>query len=222
MEQLEPQLILCEDGSHTIFLPALNETYHSTRGAIPESVHVYLKNGYIPALKPGLLKVLEIGYGTGLNALLTAIEAVERMHETEYHSLEPFPLPESIWSALNYGQILSKQDLWLQLNRAKWNDMQSLTPYFNLWKDKVKLEEVKLKEEYYDVVYFDGFAPRKQSEIWDTTNLLKLYRAMKQEARLVTYTAQGKLKRDLKEVGFEVSLEKGPPGKKDMILAIKK
>lgn len=142
MEQQNPQLILCEDGSHTIFLPALNETYHSTRGAIPESIHVYIKNGYLESLTPGSLRILEIGYGTGLNALLTAIEAGSREQQTEYHSLEPFPLPVSIWSALNYGHILSKQELWTQLNSAEWNETQSLTPYFHLLKDKVKLEEV--------------------------------------------------------------------------------
>lgn len=222
MEQQEPQLILCEDGSHTIFLPALNETYHSTRGAIPESVHVYLNHGFIPMLKPGLLKILEIGYGTGLNALLTAIEAENQGQETEYHSLEPFPLPVSIWSALNYGQLLSRQVLWNQLNEAAWNERQSITAQFLLFKDKIKLEDVELKQGYYDLVYFDGFAPRKQAEIWHTDNLRKLYQAMKPGARLVTYTAQGQLRRDLKAVGFETSLEKGPPGKKEMIQAIKK
>ncbi|MBC7488466.1 MAG: tRNA (5-methylaminomethyl-2-thiouridine)(34)-methyltransferase MnmD [Cytophagaceae bacterium] len=222
MEQQEPQLILCEDGSHTIFLPALNETYHSTRGAIPESIHVYLKNGYFETLKPGLLKVLEIGYGTGLNALLTAIEAESRGQQTEYHSLEPYPLSKDIWSALNYGQLLVQESLWSQLNEAVWNEKQILTKYFNLLKEKVKLEDVQLPDEYYDVVYFDGFAPRKQAELWGVNNLKKLYQSMKPGARLVTYTAKAQVRRDLITVGFEAGVVKGPPGKKDMILAIKK
>jgi tRNA U34 5-methylaminomethyl-2-thiouridine-forming methyltransferase MnmC len=222
MEQHEPQLILCEDGSHTIFLPGLNETYHSTRGAIPESIHVYLNNGYLQVLKPGLLKVLEIGYGTGLNALLTAIEAEKRGQETEYHSLEPYPLPKEIWTALNYGQLLEKESLWTALNEAAWNEKQALTKYFTLWKDKVKLEEADLPDEYYDVVYFDGFAPRKQAELWGVDNLKKLYQAMKPGARLVTYTAKAQLRRDLISVGFEAGRVKGPPGKKDMIFAVKR
>ncbi len=222
MDKQEPQLILCEDGSHTIFLPALHETYHSTRGAIPESVHVYLYNGYVQMLKPGLLKILEIGYGTGLNALLTAIEAESRGQETEYHSLEPYPLSKDIYSALNYGQLLAKEILWDQLNEATWNRKQTLTPHFSLWKDKVKLEDVQLPNEYYDVIYFDGFAPRKQAELWCVNNLKKLYQAMKPGARLVTYTAKAQLRRDLISVGFEAGLVKGPLGKKDMIVALKK
>ena len=222
MEQQEPQLILCEDGSHTIFLPALNETYHSTRGAIPESIHVYLKNGYLETLRPGLLKVLEIGYGTGLNALLTAIEAEDRGQETEYHSLEPYPLSKDIWSALNYGKLLVRESLWNALHEAKWNEKQPLTKHFTLWKENVKLEDVELREESYDVVYFDGFAPRKQAELWNVKNLTKLFHAMKPGARLVTYTAKAQVRRDLITVGFEAGLVKGPPGKKDMILASKK
>lgn len=222
MEEQEPQLILCEDGSHTIFLPALNETYHSTRGAIPESIHVYLKNGYLTVLKPGLVNILEIGYGTGLNALLTAVEAESRAQETEYHSLEPYPLSKDIWSALNYGQLLVQESMWSALNEAKWNEKQLITKHFTLCKEKVKLEEVKLPHEYYDVVYFDGFAPRKQAELWNVNNLSKLFNAMKPGARLVTYTAKAQVRRDLITVGFEAGIVKGPPGKKDMILAIKK
>lgn len=222
MEQQGPQLILCEDGSHTLFLPELNETYHSTRGAIPESIHVYINNGFLQVLKQDQVKILEIGYGTGLNALLTAMEAERRGQATEYHSLEPFPLPSSIWSLLNYGQLLSKEELWHALNDAKWNELQVLTTHFSLLKDKAKLEDVKLPEVYYDVVYFDGFAPRKQAELWNVDNLAKLYDAMKPGARLVTYTAKAQLRRDLKQAGFDAGLVKGPPGKKEMILAIKR
>jgi len=221
MEQQGPQLILCEDGSHTIFLPELNETYHSTRGAIPESIHVYLKNGYLSMLHPGSLNVLEIGYGTGLNALLTAMEAKDRQQETEYHSLEPYPLTEEIWKKLNYGQLLSSELLWTQLHAADWNSLQSISSKFRLFKEKIKLEDVILPEAYYDVVYFDGFAPRKQAALWNVSNLAKIYASMKTGAKLVTYTAKAQLRRDLKQVGFEAQLVKGPPGKKEMIVAVK-
>ncbi|MDB5274187.1 MAG: hypothetical protein JWO58_2554, partial [Chitinophagaceae bacterium] len=222
MEQRGPQLILCEDGSHTVFLPDLHETYHSTRGAIPESIHVYIKNGYIPKLQSDTLRVLEIGYGTGLNALLSAMEAKEKGQDTIYHSLEPYPLPEEIWSKLNYGQLLSEEKLWQELNACSWNETHALTTHFQLYKDKVKLEDVNLPASYFDVVYFDGFAPRKQAELWNVNNLDKLFQAMKSGSRLVTYTAKAQLRRDLKQVGFEATLVKGPPGKKEMILAIKK
>jgi tRNA U34 5-methylaminomethyl-2-thiouridine-forming methyltransferase MnmC len=222
MEQRRPQLILCEDGSHTIFLPELNETYHSTRGAIPESIHVYLENGYNQLLKEGVLNVLEIGYGTGLNALLTAKQATDKKQQTKYHSLEPYPLEEEVWTKLNYGKILLEEELWQQLNAASWNETHQITKVFQLHKDRIRLEEVILQTAHYDVVYFDGFAPRKQAEIWDIDNLDKLYQAMKSGARLVTYTASAQLKRNLKQLGFDVQLVKGPPGKKEMILAIKK
>lgn len=222
MEQQGLQLILCEDGSHTIFLPELNETYHSTRGAIPESIHVYLKNGYLSMLPSDVIRVLEIGYGTGLNALLTAMAAEDKGQKTEYHSLEPYPLQKDIWSTLNYGQLLSREELWFQLNEAKWNETETLSPLFSLFKDNIRLEDVQLPEAHYDVVYFDGFAPRKQAELWNLSNLTKLYLAMKPGARLVTYTAKAQVRRDLKQVGFETLLVKGPPGKKEMILAIKR
>lgn len=222
MKQKGLQLIVCEDGSHTLFLPELNETYHSTKGAIPESLHVYIENGYRQSKAEGEIQILEIGYGTGLNALLTAIEAEATQRKTVYHSLEPFPLPASVWSGLNYGKLLANENIWQALNNSAWNQLCTITQCFDLYKEKVKLEEVIVSDGRYDLVYFDGFAPNKQSEIWNPENLEKLHRCMKSGARMVTYSAKAQLRRDLNALGFEAGLVKGPPGKKEMIVAIKK
>ncbi len=223
MEKRTLQVITTDDGSHTLFWPELNETYHSTKGALEESQYVYLQQGYEKVLNPqGAVCVLEIGFGTGSNALLTLQAAEKKQQATFYHSLEPYPLDREIWSQLNYGHVLQTSAWWEQLHVCSWNEPHQLSPFFQLQKSAFRLEEASLEDNRYDVVYFDGFAPRKQEELWNVRNLSKLYQAMKIDAVMVTYTAQAQLRRNLKHVGFHVEKMKGPPGKKEMTVAYKK
>jgi tRNA U34 5-methylaminomethyl-2-thiouridine-forming methyltransferase MnmC len=223
MEKRALEVILTEDGSHTLYWPELHETYHSTKGALVESQYVYLQQGYEKVLNPGgVLNVLEIGFGTGSNALLT-LKAAQRIQQaTFYHTLEPYPLDREIWSQLNYGHLLQQPEIWEQLHACSWNEIHALSTWFSLHKEHVRLEDVVLGHDRYDVVYFDGFAPRKQAELWGLENLSKLYQAMKTGGLMVTYTAQAQLRRTLKQAGFHVEMVKGPPGKKEMTVAYKR
>lgn len=223
MEKRTLKVIVTDDGSHTLFWPELNETYHSTKGALVESQYVYLQQGYEKVLNPaGVVHVLEIGFGTGSNALLTLQAANKFQQATFYHTLEPYPLDREIWSQLNYGHVLQDSSGWEELHVCSWNHVHRVADFFQLQKSSVRLEDASLEDNLYDVVYFDGFAPRKQADLWSIDNLTKLYKAMKSEAIMVTYTAQAQLRRNLIQVGFYVEKRKGPPGKKEMIVAHKK
>jgi tRNA U34 5-methylaminomethyl-2-thiouridine-forming methyltransferase MnmC len=216
------QVITTEDGSHSLYCPELSEIYHSTRGAIEESQYVYIRQGFERALRPKrAVRILEIGFGTGLNVLLTLQHAQHIQQGVFFHTLEPFPLEREVWEQLNYAQVLNLQGEWKQMHECNWQDDFAIAPHFILKKEAQRLEDVELKSEYYHLVYFDGFAPAKQAEIWDIKNLKKLFVAMCKGAILVTYAAQRTLRISLEEVGFQVECLKGPPGKKEMTLARK-
>lgn len=218
------QIITTHDGSHSLLNPELNETYHSVHGARQESVHVFIKHGleYVAEQqKKNHVKILEIGFGTGLNALLTAAYAKDKELTIEYTTLEAFPVNESIWQQLNYAQTDAERDIFYKLHHAAWDQWAEPVKNFMLKKLNVTLQLVTLDHTYFDLVYFDAFAPNKQPEMWTLPMLQKTINALTASGVFVTYCAKGQLKRDLASAGTNVETLQGPPGKREMIRAIR-
>lgn len=211
------------DGSHTLYHPALNETYHSRHGARQESVHVYIERGLKHQL-PGkhMLRVLEVGFGTGLNIWLTALEALAH-HKIRFfvETVEPFPLPWELVSALNLFENHEHASLAQHMHAAPWNVPVQLLPNLQIIKHSIPILEVPLATDFFDVIYFDAFAPEKQPEMWTPTVLARMFLALAPGGVLVTYCAKGQLKRDLRACGFLVESLPGPPGKREMVRAVK-
>lgn len=217
------EIITTEDGSNTLRNPALGETYHSVHGAIRESVHVFIENGLKPFIgkdKPEI-SIFEVGFGTGLNAVLSLEIARAQKQKVKYTTIEPYPLPENIWSNLNYPHALDNVYDYPSLHRSPWQIGTTLDPYFELFKIQTTLQEAKLGAESFDLVYFDAFAPSKQPELWELPMLEKVVAALKPGGVLVTYCAKGQLKRDLTSIRMVVETLSGPPGKKEMVRASK-
>ena len=212
------QLIKSEDGSHTIYVPELKETYHSVHGAMQESKHVFIKNGLEEAAKKTKkLMVFEVGFGTGLNALLTLQKAQEMGLTIYYITLEPHPLPEQIVNELNYPSFfeLPLQEAFFTMHQVAFNELAELQSDFRFIKYKTTLQDFHSELET-DLVYFDAFAPNKQPEVWAYANLQKVYGLLKPGGILVSYCANGPFKRDLMALGMQVEALLGPPGKKEM------
>ncbi len=218
------KIITTEDGSHSLFNEDMNETYHSVHGAIRESVHVFINSGlcyYLEKENPGDISILEVGFGTGLNALLTLEQSIGQPVNLHYTSIEGFPIPEELWSELNYSETIGSKDAFLSLHRLPWEMDHVISAHFTFKKHCVKLEEIELAHGAYDLIYFDAFAPAKQPELWTLPILEKIVKAMDRGAVFVTYCAKGQLKRDLKALGLSVETLPGPPGKLQMVRATK-
>jgi tRNA U34 5-methylaminomethyl-2-thiouridine-forming methyltransferase MnmC len=217
---MERQFIVTDDGSHTLFVPALNETYHSTHGAVQESLHVFVQEGFGYAVshnKQPLLRVLEVGFGTGLNALLTWQEAEKEGIPVYYETIEKYPLTEEEAAALNYAA----HDKLMHLHRCAWGEPVALSPYFTLCKQKVDLSDYKPLT-HFEVIYFDAFAPAVQPELWSEAVFRMLYAALDKGGVLVTYSAKGVVKIALRAVGFDVCRLTGAAGKRHMVRAVKR
>lgn len=213
------------DGSHTIFSPQLNERYHSGFGALLESLHIYIRNGYRMAMKgKKCLHLLEVGLGTGLNALLTYAEAERFKIKTFYTALEPFPLPRAITEMLNYPGIIgaiNMDSIFRNIHESEWNIPLKMNEYFSMNKVKERIENAELPVNHFNLVYFDAFAPRVQPELWEKVIFDKIWKAMADEGILLTYSATGSVKRNLAAAGFRVESIPGPPGKREITRAAK-
>jgi tRNA U34 5-methylaminomethyl-2-thiouridine-forming methyltransferase MnmC len=212
-------IIITADGSCTLRNNQLNETYHSVHGAVQESLHVFIGNGlayYVGNKHPEKIFILEVGFGTGLNALLAWEFA--RLHKLAivYTTLEPHPLPEEIWSQLNYANQDNTRQHFKALHDAPWNGESSLGEEFILDKRRDTLQGCSLAHQY-DVVFFDAFAPAIQPDLWNFESLKKVVSALKEGGVFVTYSAKGQLKRDLRALGLTVETLPGPPGKNQMV-----
>lgn len=217
------EIITTADGSHTLRNSDLNETYHSVHGAMRESLHVFIHCGLAYCIERHQLKdvsVLEVGFGTGLNALLAFQYAVRNKIKIHYTTLEPFPLTEDVWSQLNYTESDEDRERFTLLHDSPWSETVRLTPEFSLLKAKNTLQEVKL-EHTHDVMFYDAFAPGKQPELWSQETLARAITFLKPGGIFVTYSAKGQLKRDLKSLGLMVETLQGPPGKKEMVRGTK-
>jgi len=220
-------VIHTEDGSTSLFHSALQETYHSVHGAIQESQHVFIEAGlhhWLRVSNRQTISILEIGFGTGLNALLTALAAEKVRVEIEYETIEAFPLTMEIVALLNYPSIIgtdNAKSVFENLHQADWNQPKKMSPYFGFLKSDLKLQETDFGDEKFDLIFFDAFGPDKQPDMWERSNLVRLERAMKPQGVFVTYSAKGQLKRDLVSLGLLVEKIPGPPGKREMIRATK-
>ena len=218
MDELE--IITTSDGSHSLRNRRLNETYHSVHGALQESMHVFIRNGlqyFHQGQMAKSISVLEIGFGTGLNALLTWEYAREHKLGVRYTTLEPFPLVENVWSKLNYAHRDSRR--FRLIHEAAWDKAVLLSAEFTLRKRRCPLAEANLDEPC-DVIYFDAFAPSVQPELWSHDALKLLTRNLNNPGVFVTYSAKGQLKRDLRDLGLKVETLPGPPGKTEMVRGI--
>ena len=221
----KPEIIVTADGSHTLFNKELNETYHSIHGATQESLHVFINHGLAYLLSNTNLEnihILEIGFGTGLNALLTLQHITGLKQKIKYTSLEAFPIEEEIWSALNYASSPGLQDSYRSLHDASWGHWNLIQENFSLLKLHDTLQQINLPLNQYDLIYFDAFAPSKQPEMWSLPILQKVTSSMKQNSVFVTYCAKGQLKRDLKSLNLHVETLPGPPKKMQMVRGIMK
>lgn len=202
---------LTDDGSHTIFVPDLDEHYHSVRGAVQESMHVYIGAGLNACLKP-CISVLEIGFGTGLNAMLTHREAEKRAATVSYTTVEKYPLDSEMYRHLNYDVRLYQE--------AIWNEWVALSPSFSLYKMEADIRACVFPDTY-DVVYYDAFGPDKQPNVWTQDIFDRIAACMRPQAVLTTYCAKGEVRRMLLRAGLEVCRLPGPPGKRQMLRAVK-
>jgi tRNA U34 5-methylaminomethyl-2-thiouridine-forming methyltransferase MnmC len=215
------KVTITSDGSHTIYVPELNEHYHSIHGAVQESTFIFIVNGF-DICKEDPLNIFEVGFGTGLNALLTAIRARNNDREVNYTSVEKYPLDEITIGSLNYHHFAGKdgRDLLYSIHTSPWNTSVNICKNFNLNKIKGDLTDLALKGKF-DLIYFDAFGPDKQPEMWTKEVFTRIASVTNKNGVLVTYSAKGEVKRNLRDCGFEVQLLPGPPGKRQIIRAVK-
>ncbi len=211
------------DGSATLFLSELNEQYHSLNGAVTESNYVFLTNGFHfhPSTQP---VVFEVGFGTGLNCLLTAKQAQLQNRPTFYMTIEKFPIEQDIVTQLNYGSLIEENGIQLfrKIHDCEWNIPVEISPWFTLLKLKTDFTSEKwILPQKTDIIYFDAFGPDKQPEMWTEEIFLRLFENSSEEGVLVTYSAKGEVRRRMVNAGFKVERLPGPPGKKEMLRGIK-
>jgi len=215
------EIIITEDGSHTIYVPELGEHYHSVHGAIQESEHIFIKCG-LRTCNADPLKIFEAGFGTGLNAFLTAIEASIQKRRIIYTAIEKYPLSGSVTGKLNYKEFFPSGYSFLfdVIHSAQWDRFENITDYFTLNKIKCDLARYEAVEKF-DLIYFDAFGPDKQPEMWTDEIFSKISEMSVRDGILVTYSAKGRVRRSLKGAGFDVALLPGPPGKRHITRAVK-
>jgi len=217
---MEIKLIKTEDNSHTLYVPHLNEHYHSTYGAIQESLHVYIEAGMNYAqINP--ITIFEVGFGTGLNAYLSFLNAQQKQIKTTYYSIDNFPLEMSIVSKLNYPELIGKEyNIYNNMHMRGWDKWNTISPYFKLKKIQADIKKFICNFNY-DVVYFDAFGPDIQPEMWEKEIFKKIVNALNPQGIITTYSVKGKVKRILKNLGMKIETIQGPIGKRQMIRAIK-
>lgn len=219
---MERTVVITNDGSSSIYLPELDEHYHSSHGAIQEAKHVFIENG-LKAIDRAELSIFELGFGTGLNALLTLKEAANAGLKVNYHGLEAFPVKENHVQQLNYVNEIDPDlaSVFSLMHAMPWEKKISLSDGFELTKIESRIQDFSGLDGEIDLIYFDAFGHRAQAEMWELSILAQMYELLKPGGILVTYAARGQFKRDLKSLGFTVESLQGPPGKREMTRAIK-
>ncbi len=219
---MKREVIQTKDGSTTIHLEEWNESYHSKHGAIQEAKHVFIKNG-LSLFEGKTVSILEIGFGTGLNAFITFLEAPVLKQKIDYVGVEAYPVASEEILSMNYVEELAAQnqlEVFKKMHESNWNDKVALNEFFSLTKRQQFFQDIDDVFQF-DLIYFDAFGYRVQPELWSTEIFRKMYNALKTDGVLVTYAARGVVKRSMIEVGFKVEKLEGPPGKREMFRAFK-
>lgn len=219
---MEREIIRTKDGSTTIHIKDWDECYHSKHGAIQEAQHVFIKNG-LALYQNQSVSILEIGFGTGLNAFITYLESKKLDLEINYVGVEAYPVSISELSAMNYVSELNADDknaIFNLFHESNWEEKVVIDPFFTITKRQQFFEEITDCEQY-DLIYFDAFGYRVQPDLWSTSIFKKMHTALRPGGKLVTYAARGVVKRSMIEVGFTVEKLPGPPGKREMFRATK-
>ena len=219
---MKRRIIETADGSRTIQIEDWQEQYHSIHGAIREACHVFIEQG-LHAVENREIAILEMGFGTGLNALITYLEAKKRQLKIRYFGIEAFPVPDEELELLNYPEMLKTPGLegvFKQLHESPWDEATALDANFILTKKHMDFKDVSDIEKYH-LIYFDAFGPRVQPELWSYERFQKMYNALLPKGVLVTYSAKGSVRRAMEKCGFQVERLPGPPGKREMLRAIK-
>jgi len=219
---MERRLKITEDGSHTIFVRGLDEPYHSTHGALQESMHVFIKQGLLTLKQPSV-RILELGFGTGLNALLTFAQAIPLKLDIYYHAVEKYPLMEHEYKLLNYEKFVEDipEGTLDRLHNCPWGEPVQISERFTLYKEEADFRSMKPSPNI-NLIYFDAFSPDKQPKLWTPEIIGAIGQVSEPGAILVTYSSKGIVRRALTSCGFEVVKVTGPPGKIEMVRAVKR
>lgn len=219
---LKRQIIITSDGSSSIHIPEWDEQYHSKHGAVQEAYHVFIKNG-LACFNKKNISILEIGLGTGLNCFITFLEAQKNNFQIEYTGIEAYPISADERKSLNFVSLLKANQykpIFEAIHTTEWEKKNQLSKNFIFTKHLQKFEELNALNKF-NLVYFDAFGPRVQPELWTENIFQKMYNALLPQGVLVTYSAKGSVRRAMQHVGFEVERLPGPPGKREMLRAIK-
>ncbi|NOQ27520.1 MAG: tRNA (5-methylaminomethyl-2-thiouridine)(34)-methyltransferase MnmD [Bacteroidales bacterium] len=214
-------IIKTDDGSNTLYSNTFNDQYHSTFGALQESLFIYIQTG-LNYCEQNSLKIFEVGFGTGLNAILTFIEGFKKNINIEYHTIELFPINIETINQLNYFEFISNDQklVYKKLHNCKWNKKIKISENFTFQKIKYDFNNYIFNEKY-DLIYFDAFAPDKQPSMWSDKNFAKLYDTLNNKGILTTYSSKGIVKNNLRKAGFKVTRLDGPKGKRHILRAQK-
>lgn len=219
---MKRKIITTADGSKTIQIEDWNEQYHSVHGAIQEAYHVFIKHG-LSLFHDQPLSILEIGFGTGLNALITLLESQKRGLDIAYKGIEAYPVVREELKQLDYIEALDAGDMehcFFNMHQISWGQPHLILPNFSLIKQQIDFREIADVDQF-DLIYFDAFGARVQPELWTEDVFAIMFRALKKDGVLVTYSAKGSVRRAMQAVGFVVERLPGPPGKREMLRALK-
>ena len=225
-------IITTKDGSHSLFSEQYEEIYHSGNGAIQESIHVFIRSGFdyavqkfdLAARSETKLKIFEVGFGTGLNSLLTYIEASRQGFQVYYETIERYPVSPEVVKELNYTQLLENEKYrppFHSMHLSTWGTENNIAPYFTFKKNEGSFVDFQLPTAFFHLVYFDAFAPENQPEMWTLEMMKKIYAGLAPDGIMVSYCAKSIFRKTLTEAGFVVEKLPGPPGKREMIRAVK-
>jgi len=222
--QMKRTVIDTEDNSKTLLIDNTDVTYHSRHGAITESTHIFIEHGLKYFSSQDSIHAFEMGFGTGLNTILSADFAMQSKKNILLHSIEKYPINAAEAEGISSSYTLNRTDLanYFELvHSCGWSKNVTINPFFILNKIEADILSFEMETEYYDIIFFDAFGPKFQPNLWQPSILTKMFNSLKKGGVLITYCAQGQFKRNLKSVGFTVNNLPGPPGKREITRAIK-